>query len=322
MSNPELSVFASYDAYLIMRHDPGEPASPDFYWEMTESSPIQGRFEIDSPAEAALENLEPQARARLATLFLELDAAGNRPGTITTELVDQAIAQTPMPVVERAERLLRFLDDDTSQIGEMLEYTHSDPRPRLYSESADESEIRFLLDFLAQQGWVIDDSALGVFAVTLTVDGFAHVAQQTSAPDSGQAFIAQWFDPSMEPLYQDGIAPGVRAAGYEPVRVDQRPTLHRIDDQIIAEIRRSRFIVADFTQGDSGARGSVYYEAGFAQGLGLPVIFTCHEDQIRDLHFDTRQYPHIGWNDPTDLRDKLAYRIEALIGRGPKTGAG
>ena len=47
--------------------------------------------------------------------------------------------------------------------------------------------------------------------------------------------------------------------------------MDKIDDEIIGEIRRSRFLVADFTHGDKGARGSVYYEAGFAYGLGLPV---------------------------------------------------
>ena len=322
MSNPQMSVFANNDAHFIIHRDPRGRGPAVLYLDMSDSSPIQGRFETDSSAEAALRNLEPHERARLGTLFLELEAAGNRPSTITVQLIDKAKARTPTPVVERAERLLRFLHDETSQIGETLEYQHGDPRPRLYSESIDDSETHFLLESLAQQDLVADYSALGIFGAKLTVHGFAHVAQQAAAPDSSQAFVAQWFDPSMEALYEDGIGPGVRAAGYEPVRVDRQPTLHRIDDQIIAEIRRSRFIVADFTQGGGGARGSVYYEAGFAQGLGLPVIFTCREDQLDDLHFDTRQYPHIGWNDPADLRDKLAYRIEALIGAGPKTGAG
>ena len=33
----------------------------------------------------------------------------------------------------------------------------------------------------------------------------------------------------------------------EPVRIDQKERLNKIDDEIIAEIRRSRFLVADFT---------------------------------------------------------------------------
>lgn len=135
MSNPQMSVFANNDAHFIIDRDPRSPGPAVLYLDMSDSSPIQGRFEIDSSGEAALRNLEPHARARLGTLFLELEAAGNRPSSITVELIDKAKARTPTPVVERAERLPRFPHDETSQIGETLEYQHGDPRPRLYSES-------------------------------------------------------------------------------------------------------------------------------------------------------------------------------------------
>jgi hypothetical protein len=81
-------------------------------------------------------------------------------------------------------------------------------------------------------------------------------------------------------------------------------------------------LVADFTQGESGARGGVYYEAGFAHGLNLPVIFTCREDAIGKVHFDTRQYNHIVWETVEELRDKLAKRIAATVGDGPGKKAG
>ena len=129
-----------------------------------------------------------------------------------------------------------------------------------------------------------------------------------------------WFDESMMAVYQEGIEPAIRAAGYRPLRIDQKEHINRIDDEIIAEIRRSRFLVADFTQGGEGARGGVYYEAGFAQGLGLPVVFTCRKDSLDDLHFDTNHYNHIAWSTPEELRDKLRNRILAApqLGEGPE----
>ncbi len=126
-----------------------------------------------------------------------------------------------------------------------------------------------------------------------------------------------WFDPSMDEVYREGIAPGVRDAGYEPLRIDNKDHNNRIDDELIAEIRRSRFVVADFTQGTLGARGGVYYEAGFAHGLNIPVIFTCRQDAIHLVHFDTRQYNHIAWGVPGELRRALMNRISATIGDGP-----
>ena len=63
-------------------------------------------------------------------------------------------------------------------------------------------------------------------------------------------------------------------------------------------------------------RGGVYYEAGFAQGLNIPVIWTCREDRMDRVHFDTRQYSHILWTGPQDLRQKLRNKIGAVIGYG------
>jgi hypothetical protein len=60
-------------------------------------------------------------------------------------------------------------------------------------------------------------------------------------------------------------------------------------------------------------RGGVYFEAGLAQGLGLPVIWTVHKDNVDNLHFDTRQYNHIVYIDPQDLRVQLYNRIAATI---------
>ena len=153
---------------------------------------------------------------------------------------------------------------------------------------------------------------------TVTVDGHRQIADQAVNTESPQAFVAMWFHESTDSAYLEGVAPAIRDAGYQPLRIDQKEHNNKIDDEIIAEIRRSRFIVADFTQGDEGARGGVYYEAGFAHGLGLPVIFTCRQDGFDDLHFDTNHYNHIAWSTPEELREKLKNRILAVMNEGPE----
>ena len=128
-----------------------------------------------------------------------------------------------------------------------------------------------------------------------------------------------WFDPSLNESYEQAIEPAIREAGYEPRIIRKVEHNNKIDDEIIAEIRRSKFVIADFTCGfskdgsEAVARGGVYYEAGFAQGLGLPIIWTCREDIISHVHFDTRQYNHIVWKDTADLKEKLLNRIRATI---------
>jgi nucleoside 2-deoxyribosyltransferase len=77
----------------------------------------------------------------------------------------------------------------------------------------------------------------------------------------------------------------------------------------LGEIRLAQFSIADFT----GHRGGVYFESGFALGLGRPVIWTVHADHLTGSHFDTRQYNHIEYKTPAELREKLRDRILATI---------
>jgi nucleoside 2-deoxyribosyltransferase/predicted RNA-binding Zn-ribbon protein involved in translation (DUF1610 family) len=143
------------------------------------------------------------------------------------------------------------------------------------------------------------------------------------AGNANQAFVAMWFNPQMDPFFDNGIRPAVEHdKRYKCVRIDLGEASEHNDkicDRIIAEIRKSTFLIADFT----GNRGGVYYEAGFALGLGLPVIYIGQYDwffdesgkprENRELHFDTRQYNHIFYTSPEDLKEKLIARIQATI---------
>ena len=71
-----------------------------------------------------------------------------------------------------------------------------------------------------------------------------------------------------------------------------------MDDLLRVKIRRSRFLLADVTHGNNGA----YWEAGFAEGLGLPVIYTCSAKVMNDKghahhpHFDTNHHLTVIWD--------------------------
>ena len=123
-----------------------------------------------------------------------------------------------------------------------------------------------------------------------------------------------WFDKSMDGIYDNAIEPAVKATGYDPYRIDRDPHNERITDKVIAEIRASKFLIADFTtERKNNVRGNVYYEAGFAHGLKTPVIFMCRKDKIKNIHFDTQQFNHIAWKNEEDLKEQLTERILSRI---------
>lgn len=135
----------------------------------------------------------------------------------------------------------------------------------------------------------------------------------------GVCFVAMSFHPSMSPAFDDGIKPAIETdCGLQALRVDRVEHNDPITDRILAGIRSAQVVVADFTL----QRQGVYFEAGYALGLGRIVIWTCHKAEEEKLHFDTRQYNHILWDTPADLREKLAARIQATAAVPVKLGGG
>ena len=148
----------------------------------------------------------------------------------------------------------------------------------------------------------------------LTPSGLlAAEALGVSGSNSAQGFVAMWFDLGMLDAWTNGFDPGIRTAGFRPFRIDSKNYVGGISDEIMAEIRRSRFVVADYT----GQNNGVYFEAGFALGLGLRVIPTCRKDEVPKLHFDIKHLNTLLWSTPAELAEGLNRRIRGVIGVGP-----
>ncbi len=97
--------------------------------------------------------------------------------------------------------------------------------------------------------------------------------------------------------------------GFQPLLVDEIHHNEGIMDKIIASINSSKFVVAELTYQKTG----VYYEAGYAKGLGLPVIHIVKGEDLKNCHFDIKHLNLIVWNSLAELEDKLMNRIAATI---------
>ena len=223
------------------------------------------------------------------------------------------MASLPLPsTAERVERLLLEALRGRTRLDERINL--GEPRFISATYSWDHSEMLVLLRLLLQRGWMTVLADQGPL-ISVTPDGHEAADELTAARGrSEQVFVAMSFSHGMTSAYEKGIQTGIKSAGYVPIRVDRTEHVNRIDDEIVAQIRRSAFVVADFTEQKSG----VYFEAGFALGLNLPVIWTCRDDDIGNLHFDVRQYNCIDWSDEADLARRLQLRIEAIVGTGPR----
>ena len=297
-------------------------------WHVEHSPRAAGGFIIPNVlVNSELIYMSEEQKARLTTWLIDQRLQGDKQPLITGTIIEYAKVRPPLTLHRRVDKLLQLVGEQTTIVGTSYDIRMDDGAAYAWSESTTEGEIGYLIDYLVKKGWFdsrprVTTVEFGEYEIPVlfrvTVDGRSRIAEQLTHVDSSQSFIAMWFDVSMNEVFEKGIKPAVDEAGFDPLRIDRKEYINKIDDEIIAEIRRSRFLVADFTHGANGVRGGVYYEAGFAHGLGIPVIFTCREDCVKALHFDTNHYNHIVWTTPEELHQKLKNRILAVIGEGPE----
>jgi len=296
-----------------------------------DSTRAGGKYFITGSAEVMLHDFSEREKAKLTTWIIDQHRLGIFVPETTSTVLKEVKLHRELRVDERAYRLMQVIKLSTPNIGDRFEWLGipDDQKRRIlepafaWSESIQFNEFRFIITCLDEENLVRVHEKGG--SLQLTANGHLSLLENINI-ESDQAFIAMWFSDKINNAYHHGIAPAIRDSGFTPLRIDKKEHSNKIDDEIIAEIRKSRFLVADFTcgvlsiEGETHTipRGGVYYEAGFAQGLGIPVIWCCRKDQISTVHFDTRQYNHIVWETPKELRRALKNRIEAVIGTGPR----
>jgi len=284
--------------------------------------PRCGDFEI--AAVALLEMRFPEMRKE-ERIKLSSWIRTKRPSdlVITNENLDDILQNLPSyRISEQQLLLLQHLEDLTNYPGEQVQVPLDNDYTVIGAHNAD--ELLFHLDELDGRGFIKNDKSMRrsrIVRVTMTASGWNFLADHPVLSDVGnQAFVAMSFSEPMKAAFYDGIKPALERAGYRAYPVDQDPHIQRIDTKIEHEIRNSAFVVADVTEQKQG----VYYEAGFAKGLGRPVIWAVREDELDKVHFDTRQYSHIVWTNETELQERLYHLVFSVLpevrGRWPKSG--
>lgn len=159
------------------------------------------------------------------------------------------------------------------------------------------------------------DSFNPVGMFQLTMSGWNNYAALKKVQnDSKVAFMAMKFgDEELNRVVSECFKPAVAATGFTLRLLTDGQGAGLIDDQLRAAILQSRFILADLSHSNNGA----YWEAGFAEGLNLPVIYTCKENvwKKKKTHFDTNHMNTIIWhaNNLNETAQKLKATIRATL---------
>ena len=241
---------------------------------------------------------------------------------LDNEILEKIIkdANYPKSSEDKLSNLLNYLHSKQAYLGAEIEipskYTFKIKNKLAHSLYFQHTyELDFFIRTLEELGY-IDIKNLtkaGIERVNLTYKGLTKVIEnKDNGALSNKCFIAMSFTDNIKiNAIREAIRESVEYTKYEVILIDEKHINSdvTINDAIISEIRKSKFMIADFTENKHG----VYFEAGFANGLGKKVIYTCQKDDMKDVHFDTKHYSHIVYENVEELKTRLINKIEAWI---------
>jgi hypothetical protein len=278
-----------------------------------------GTFGLTGSLQASLPTLLTQkdASPKLSHVARKAHEAGQC--LVLDTYTAQAILDNPLPRPrEQADLLVLWLARNSPGPGESIQVNYDTHGAIVGAKS--HAGFALLVDHLLSAGIVSGPhetylSGQSEAQVALTFAGWdAYETLRIGGATYRKAFMAMKYgDPALDAFLESCLKPAAKRAGFDLFKLEDRPKAGLIDDRMRVEIRASDFVVADLTHDNLGA----YWEAGFAEGLGKPVIYTCERSKFEATrtHFDTNHHLTIVWDSsgPEQAGRQLTETIRATL---------
>ena len=204
------------------------------------------------------------------------------------------------PAVQ-AMNLIRYVGDRVSESGEPIGQL-SCPEIQRAIDAPSEIFAEQLIEEMCEYATIKMAEPIRTFGgtafrqVNLTLNGWEqYEAEKRGQFEGNYGFIAMQFnDPHLEDFVQEVVKPTVKEGiGYNLVDMRDVSQAGIIDNIMRVQIRDAAFVIAELSHDNSGA----YWEAGYAEGLGKPVIYICEQKKFdeKGTHFDTNHCTTVFW---------------------------
>ena len=259
--------------------------------------------------------LSPRQRAALSHL-LRLKQQGDNTPYIDSSGIAAFFAQDQLPsIAAQVANVVRFIGERVTDTGDPVGQLPDGFFASVGSVSPSRADE--LIAALVSKGLLsandrgISPPGIRFIDIDLTLDGWDRYESERKGRETfGGGFLALKFGTDvLERFVAETIKPAAQSAGYQLVDMRDVPRAGVIDNLMRMQIRDSAFVVADLSHENNGA----YWEAGFAEGLGKPVIYLCEKSKFEETatHFDTNHCTTILWdiNDPDGFSKEFVATI-------------
>jgi hypothetical protein len=274
--------------------------------------PNCGKFRLTDQAATIVERssqTSPDLAAVVSHAIWKMQRVNEWP-LVRSDTIERLASTGTLPnPAEQAENLVLCIGRECRYPGRQMDIDRGHLRARIGALNTE--GVAFILDSLRENGLLLGGLTKIGRQETLSLSGWERFHQLLRHSSKGAgAFMAMDFNqPDIARMFQECFKPAALRAGFNLFRLDDEPKAGLIDERLRVEIRRCLFLVADLTHRNPGA----YWEAGFAEGLGKPVIYTCRKDVFDDekTHFDTNHLHTVVWTESDG--EKASQELTATI---------
>jgi len=272
-------------------------------WGYRIDCPICGRFDLErdafedylDPITSRGKRLKPIQRARIAHKLRTAITSGPAGlPKLTSDFLSRYIKDgCPGPTpTEQTTKTIRLVGEAVSETGEAVARLPQHffvligaPNPAAATDLLNELRNRKLI---TSNPLAAPATQVAFANINLTLDGWQIFEAEIKGRFGGRyGFLALKFgDAALDAFVNSVLKPTLKSVlSFELVDMRDVSKAGVIDNIMREQIRDASFVIADLTHDNAGA----YWEAGYAEGLGKPVIYICEATKFtaKSSHFDT-----------------------------------
>lgn len=210
--------------------------------------------------------------------------------------------ELPTPA-QQADNLISYIAENTKQMGKNIEIEYNSLKGKQIQAligAVDRNNLVALFLELIDNKLIVNtqSQSQASWRGSLTMAGWKRAEELKKVnKKSSQAFMAMKFDDKQQKFIKEILAPSIKKLGFDLKLLPEIASKESlIDNKLRVAIKQSRFLICDLTHGNQGA----YWEAGYAEGLGLPVIYICEQKTLDDktnIHFDVNHQEIYTWKE-------------------------
>ena len=158
-------------------------------YRVEDSPRRRGGYELWGATRDRVGHLADTEKAWLTTWLIDQRRNGIQSPRVTRDTLAYIRNKGPLPVHERAERLLQCIAEQAEAVGTAVSIDQENLATYAWTESTRWDDVRYFVDYLIAKELIRDITVSGNRRCVVTVDGYSRIGDQATNLDSSKRLL-------------------------------------------------------------------------------------------------------------------------------------